>query len=109
MYPNPRTRTAALLKTAGQLALAAFIALTVAAIAATAVMHAFEPARFGLWSGPHMFFFGALDGPNGARQLTGTLLNMLAITAVLVGTAVCRELLGFAGARRVAASSAAKR
>jgi len=103
MYPNPRTRTAALLKTAGQLALAAFIALTVAAIAATAVMHAFEPARFGLWSGPHVFFFGALEGQN------GTLLNMLAITALLVGTAVCRELLGFAGARRVAASSAAKR
>jgi len=109
MNPTPRNPTTARLKAAGQLVLAAFVALTAAAIAATAVMHALEPARFGLWSGPHMFFFGALDGPNGARQLTGTLLNMLAITAVLVGTAVCRELLGFAGARRVAASSAAKR
>ena len=88
------------LKATAQLLAAALVAIGGAAVAATAVGHAFDPAHIGLWSGPDAFFFGIVRGAtvHGAHQLPGSTLYIVAVMVVILCGFIVRELLGFARA-----------
>jgi hypothetical protein len=90
------------LKSSGQLAAAALVALVGLLVGLTAIWHAFDPARVGLWSGPNAFFFGVLDAAAAARieahQLPAGTLYVVTVMVVGLCYFVARELLGFARA-----------
>jgi hypothetical protein len=90
------------LKASGQLVVAALVALVGLGVGMTAVWHAFDPERVGLWSGPQAFFFGVLDAGMAARidahQLPGSTLYIVTVMVVGICFFVARELLGFARA-----------
>ena len=86
------------LKPYAQLIVAGLIALFGIAVGATALGHAIAPAQVGLWSGPHAFFFGTLDGAIQAHQLPGSTLYLVALMVVALAGLICRELVGFARA-----------
>ncbi|MBC7666586.1 MAG: hypothetical protein H7276_22820 [Caulobacter sp.] len=86
------------IKPYAQLLCAAFVGFLGAAIGVTALGHAFDPEHIGLWSGPHAFFFGPLDGEIQAHQLPASTLYVVAVMAVLLAFFVARELVGFARA-----------
>ncbi len=86
------------IKPYAQLTAAAFVAVIGLAVGATALGHAFDPAHIGLWSGPHAFFFGTLDGEIRAHQLPGSTLYVVAVMVVALAFFVARELVGYARA-----------
>ncbi|MFL6698103.1 MAG: hypothetical protein ACJ8GJ_13110 [Vitreoscilla sp.] len=88
------------LKACAQLLAAALVAIAGAAVAATAVGHAIDPAHIGLWSGPTSFFFGIVRGANvqGAHQLPASTLYVAALMVTGICWFVCRELVSFARA-----------
>ena len=85
-------------KASAQLLAAALVAIAGAAVAATAVGHAFDPEHIGLWSGPDAFFFGMIRGAtvHGAHQLPGATLYIVTVMVVLLCFLIARELVGFA-------------
>ncbi len=86
------------IKPYAQLTAAAFVAFIGLAVGATALGHAFDPAHVGLWSGPHAFFFGTLDGEIRAHQLPGSTLYVVAAMVMALSFLVARELVGYARA-----------
>jgi len=86
------------LKPYAQLIAAGLVALLGIAVGVTALGHAIDPAHVGLWSGPHAFFFGSLDGAIHAHQLPGSTLYLVALMVVALAGLICRELVGFARA-----------
>ncbi len=86
------------IKPYAQLTAAALVAVIGLAVGATALGHAFDPAHVGLWSGPHAFFFGTLDGEIRAHQLPGSTLYVVAVMVVALAFFVARELVGYARA-----------
>ncbi|MBW8780220.1 MAG: hypothetical protein JF585_13580, partial [Burkholderiales bacterium] len=74
------------LKASGQLAAAALVALVGLLVGLTAIWHAFDPARVGLWSGPRSFFFGVVDAAMAARieahQLPASTLYVVTVMVV---------------------------
>lgn len=88
------------LKACAQLIAAGLVAIGGAAVAVTAVGHAFDPQHIGLWSGPDAFFFGIVKGAtvHGAHQLPSSTLYIVTVMVVGVCWFVVRELLGFARA-----------
>jgi hypothetical protein len=88
------------LKTTGQLAAAGFLVVCGGAIAMAVVMHLLDPVHFGLWWGPHAFFFGSAEAPAHARQAPGRTLYETALVAVPLCLLVSRELVGFVLERR---------
>ena len=86
------------IKPYAQLTAAALVAVIGLAVGATALGHAFDPAHIGLWSGPHAFFFGTLDGEIRAHQLPGSTLYVVAVMVVALAFFVARELVGYARA-----------
>ena len=89
---------AAKLKPYAQLTAAGLIAILGVAVGVTAIGHAFDPVHIGLWSGPHLFLFGALDGSVRAHQLPDSTLNVVALVVVGLSGLIVRELIGFARA-----------
>jgi hypothetical protein len=87
-------------KASAQLLAAALVAIAGAAVAATAVGHAFDPEHIGLWSGPDAFFFGIVRGAtvHGAHQLPGATLYIVTVMVVGICGFVSRELFGYARA-----------
>lgn len=92
------TTIARTLKHAGQLLAAGLVALVGAAVGLTAIGHAIDPERIGLWSGPNAFFFGPLDHTIHAHQLPGSTLYVVSVMVVVLCFLVARELVGFARA-----------
>ena len=86
------------IKPYAQLTAAAFVAFIGLAVGVTALGHAFDPAHVGLWSGPHAFFFGTLDGEIRAHQLPGSTLYVVAVMVAALSFLVARELIGYARA-----------
>ena len=88
------------LKASAQLLAAVLVALGGAAVAATAVGHAFDPEHIGLWSGPNAFFFGIVRGAtvHGAHQLPASTLYIVAVMVAGICGFIARELFGFARA-----------
>ena len=86
------------IKPHAQLVAAAFVAFLGLAVGATALGHAFDPEHIGLWSGPHAFFFGTLDGEIRAHQLPGSTLYIVTVMVVGICWFVSRELVGYARA-----------
>jgi uncharacterized membrane protein (UPF0182 family) len=86
------------LKALAQFGVAALVAAFGLAVGATAAMHAIDPARFGLWSGPHAFFFGSLDDAIHVHQLPASTLYVVTLMVVVLCWKICRELIGFARA-----------
>jgi len=88
------------LKACAQLLAAALVAIGGAAVAVTAVGHAFDPEHIDLWSGPDAFFFGMVKGASvhGAHQLPASTLYIVTVMVVGICWFVVRELLGFARA-----------
>jgi len=86
------------IKPYAQLTAAALVAVIGLAVGATALGHAFDPAHVGLWSGPHAFFFGTLDGEIRAHQLPGSTLYVVTVMVVALAFLVARELVGYARA-----------
>ncbi len=86
------------LKAYAQLTVAGLIAVFGVAVGATAIGHAFDPAHIGLWSGPHLFLFGALDSSFRAHQLPDSTLYVVTLVVVGLSGLIFRELVGFARA-----------
>jgi L-aminopeptidase/D-esterase-like protein len=86
------------LKPYAQLLIAGLIAMFGIAVGVTALGHAIDPEHVGLWSGPHAFFFGTLDGAIHAHQLPGSTLYLVALVVVALSGLICRELVGYARA-----------
>ena len=87
------------LQSAGQLAAAALLIVSGGAVAMTVVMHLVDPVHFGLWWGPHAFFFGSASAPDHLHQADAGTLYQLALIVVPLCALVAWELLGFVRAR----------
>ena len=96
------TRTTRIAQGAGLLALVSVLAVSALAVSAVVLMHQFDPAHFGLWWGPHAFFFGTADATMHVRQAHEDTLYLSALIMVPLSLLMARELLGFARARLVA-------
>jgi hypothetical protein len=92
----PRYQTLA--RSGGQLAIVGVLIACAVAVAGAAVMHLVDPAHFGLWGGPHAFFFGTADAPLHVRQAQDDTLWLAALVIVTLCVLVARELFGFARA-----------
>ena len=88
----------AILKPCAQLVAAALVALLGLGTGVTALGHAVDPSHVGLWSGPHAFFFGTLDGAIQAHQLPTSTLYIVTAMVVTLAFFIARELVGFARA-----------
>ncbi len=101
MTDAPQSRFARL-KACAQLVAAVLVAALGVGMVATAIGHAVDPGHFGMWSGPHAFFFGQVDGPFEAalhaHQLPSATLYIVAVMVVGICWFVSRELFGYARA-----------
>ena len=88
------------LKSAAQIAAAALLVICGGVIAMTVVMHLVDPSHFGLWWGPHAFFFGSVDTPLHIRQVNDSTLYQVALIVVPLCGLVGYELIGFVRERR---------
>ena len=104
--PAPINRTMRIAQGTGLLALMGVLAAAAIAVSAVVLMHQFDPAHFGLWWGPHAFFFGTADATMHVRQADEDTLYLAALVMVPLCALMSRELLGLARARltRTAAS-----
>ncbi len=87
------------LQNAGQLGAAALLIVCGGAVAMIVVMHLVDPVHFGLWWGPHAFFFGSATAADHFHQADGSTLYRLALIIVPLCVLVSNELFGFVRAR----------
>jgi hypothetical protein len=92
----PRYKTLA--RRGGQYALVCLLLVTALAVTAAVVMHLVDPAHFGLWWGPHAFFFGTADAALHVHRANEGTLWLTAFVIVTLCLLVARELLALARA-----------
>ena len=87
-----------LARSTGLLAIVGVLVVSALAVAGSVVMHQLDPTHFGLWWGPHAFFFGEPGALRHVRQAQEDTLYLSATVIVALCGLVARELVGFARA-----------